>query len=134
MLGMWPLCPALSREHRYQTSFPINEQLLIKLGGFLSIGMLETGDPLAGTERNEVSAKNTGILEYCFLENWDVALLEKSLLTCEGEYQEMEVLLSSPHSIIPSFHYSPPASPAWLEGGPPREQWRAGMHGTGAHA
>jgi hypothetical protein len=28
-----------------------------------AIGMLENGDPLAGTERNEVSAKNSGMME-----------------------------------------------------------------------
>ena len=41
------------------------------------------------------------MLEYCVLENWDVGSLEKSLLTCEGEYQEMEILLFNQHSIIP---------------------------------
>jgi len=66
------------------------------------------------------------VLEYCVLENWDFVLLEKSILTCEGEYQEMEILLLNQHSINPSFHYSPPASAA-------REQWRAGMWEAGAH-
>jgi len=89
MLGMWSLRPAVSREHRYQTGFPINEQLLIKLGA-----------------SPQLECWNTGLLGYCVLENWDVGSLEKSLLTCEGEYQEMEIFLSNQHSIIPSFHYS----------------------------
>ena len=51
-----------------RNSEPVNVE---KSSGFPSIsliqsirndGMLETGDPLAGTERNEVSAKNNGIL------------------------------------------------------------------------
>ena len=66
------------------------------------------------------------MLEYCVLENWDVGSLEKSLLTCEGEYQEMEILLLNQHSIIlrarftplsprkrvPSFHHS--LAQTWL--------------------
>ena len=60
---------------------------------------------------------NVGILRF---ENWDVGSLEKFLLTCEGEYQEMEILFFYQHSIflrarftplsprkrVPSFHHS----------------------------
>jgi hypothetical protein len=68
--------------------------------------MMETGDPLAGTERNEVSAKNIGLCPPARRENWNVGSLEKFLLTWEGEYQEMVILLLKQDSIIPPFHYS----------------------------
>ncbi len=52
--------------------------------------MLETGDPLAGTERNEVSAKNNGI----FGSQTGIVFLILGLLS--GPFFH--------HSIIPLFH------------------------------
>jgi hypothetical protein len=49
-----------------------------------AIGMLETGDPLAGTERNEVSAKNSGMMESWVLARWENGLSVKSLLTARS--------------------------------------------------
>ena len=45
---------------------------------------METGDPLAGTERNEVSAKNSGMMESWVLARWKNRLLVKSLLTARS--------------------------------------------------
>ena len=44
-------------------------------------GKMETGDPLAGTERKEVRAKNIGMMECCALGKWENAVLTAFFLT-----------------------------------------------------
>jgi hypothetical protein len=85
--------------------------------------MLETGDPLAGTERNEASAKNIGMLIskgiiHC---NNRIKFHVKRNLANEPSFHFLALPLLSPRSrIIPPFQFSniPVVSPRRSRRGP----------------